>query len=244
MIFSYARVSTDDQNRDGRTSIEDQERRTRGIAMMLGDMDPMLIRDIGVSGSVALSERPAGGDMFRDLRSGDVLIASKMDRMFRSAADALQTVEDLNRRGVKVILSDMGTEPVTDGGPGKLFFTMLAAVAEFERWRIKERTTDGQRGKKARGGHIGGEAPYGWRKVGAGRDAMLERNEDEQDVIARVMMLYSADPSYNRVALKITADGVRAREGKFNKTQIRRIVLRNLVQSQAADVRQQQLHQH
>lgn len=229
MIFGYVRVSTDDQNREGRTSLEDQERRIRGTAMVLGSDEPTTIKDIGVSGSVALCDRPAGGVMFSALQPGDFLIGAKLDRLFRSASDALATVEALHKRGVKVILTDMGSDPVTDGGAAKLFFTMLAAVAEFERWRTRERTADGRRGKAARGGHIGGDAPYGWTKVGAGRAATLVRNEIEQGVIAQIVGIYARTGSYNQTSIAMNADRVAAREGQWTRQTIKRIVARNVI---------------
>lgn len=227
MIFGYLRCSTLEQGADDRSSMVDQERRVRGAAMMLGCDDTTIIKDIGVSGSVALSDRPAGGVMFSCLQPGDVLVSAKMDRLFRSAQDALETADKLRERGVKLILADMGVEPVNfEGGVSRLFFTLLAAVAEFERWRIRERVSDGRKGKAARGGHIGGDAPYGFRKVGSGRDAMLEPDESEQRVIARAVTNYRTFGSFERVAHIFNRDGVPAREGEWTRAQVRRVVAR------------------
>lgn len=226
MVLGYVRCSTLEQGADDKSSLADQERRIRGVAMMMGDMDPVIVRDVGVSGSVVLSDRPNGGVMYRSLQPGDVLISAKMDRLFRSASDALMTVETLHAKNVKVILVDMGIEPVTDGGPSKMFFTMLAAFAEFERWRTRERTADGRKGKAARGGHIGGDAPYGWTKIGSGREATLEENESEQDTIALVLSEYAETGSLNRTAIRMGELGIKGREGAFNREQIRRIVNR------------------
>ena len=62
---------------------------------------------------------------------------------------------------------------MTENGMAKLFFTMLAAFAEFERGRIAERTAEGRKSSAA-GGHLGGPALSGYHKVGAGKNAMLE----------------------------------------------------------------------
>jgi putative DNA-invertase from lambdoid prophage Rac len=53
-----------------------------------------------VSGSVPVADRPKGGALFAALRKGDVVIAPKLDRLFRSALDALTVVEDMRKRGV------------------------------------------------------------------------------------------------------------------------------------------------
>jgi hypothetical protein len=92
--------------------------------------------------------------MLARLSPGDVIIAAKLDRLFRSARDALATVDRLKERGVSIVLADMGAEPVTENGVSKLFFSILASVAEFERWRIAERMQEGRVGKRTRGGHV------------------------------------------------------------------------------------------
>ena len=58
--------------------------------------------------SVPIAERPAGGRLFAKLKKGDIVIAPKLDRLFRSALDALQVVEDLKKRGVSLHLLDLG----------------------------------------------------------------------------------------------------------------------------------------
>jgi DNA invertase Pin-like site-specific DNA recombinase len=217
--YIYTRVSTTEQTAG--TSLADQERVCRGAAMVRGADDLTVAADAGVSGSIPLYERPDGGDMMRKLVTGDAVIAAKMDRMFRSAVDALQTVDELKHRGVSLILVDMGMEPVTENGVGRLFFSIMAAMAEFERTRILERMTDGRKGKAARGGHIGGQAPYGQRVVGHGKDARLEPNADEQAVIdmARMMRLDGMSLRNIAVELPLSRAGV-----PFKAQQVARMV--------------------
>jgi DNA invertase Pin-like site-specific DNA recombinase len=113
----------------------------------------------GVSGSIPLEQRPAGRKVRAALQAGDLLIVSKLDRAFRNAADALTKADAWKRQGIRLIVADMGAEPVTDNGTAKLFFSVLAAMAEFEREKILERVSDGRRAKAAKGGAIGGSAP-------------------------------------------------------------------------------------
>ena len=61
-----------------------------------------------MSGSKPLGERAQGKRLLKALRPDDVVIASKLDRIFRSALDALQTVEDFKGRGVSLHLLDLG----------------------------------------------------------------------------------------------------------------------------------------
>lgn len=171
MIYGYARVSTLEQVEG--TSLETQERRVRATALYLGEELDRMFVDAGVSGSMPLDQRTAGGSLICAVKSGDTVIASKLDRMFRSAADALNTLTWFRENGVKLILCDMGMEPVTENGVAKLMFSVLAAMAEFERERIRERTVDGKKAKRASGGHIGGKPGFGYMVIGSGKNSRI-----------------------------------------------------------------------
>jgi len=221
-VFGYIRVSTDEQS-DG-TSLADQQRKIGSIATYRGHSDPIMISDV-ISGSVGLPDRPNGGRMWAELVKGDIVICSKLDRMFRSAEDALTTSRLLQERGVQLIITDMGVDPITENGISKLFFTMLAAVAEFERWRIKERANDGRAGKRKNGGHIGGDAPYGWRVEGSGKAASLIEIESEQSTIGAVKGLKAQGLSLRKVSDELAKGGRLNRLGKpFTAVQLERIL--------------------
>ncbi len=229
MILSYARVSTTEQAADGTTSIAEQTRRCKAIADLRGAgvYDFITYIDAGVSGSIPLNERPEGKRLLSDAKRGDVICASKMDRLFRSASDALNTAERLKRDGVDLILIDMGTDPVTANGTAKMFFGMLALVAEFERERIKERMDDGRRGKRDRSGHLGGLPPIGYRVVGSGRESTLIPDEEEQKTIALVTRLRRATLSEHFICKRLNAEGILPRTGKpWERIQVRRILER------------------
>jgi len=227
MILGYCRCSTEEQA-DG-TTLEEQERKLRGLAQIRGasPYDFAAYVDRGVSGATPLGERPQGARLLADADSGDVVCAAKLDRLFRSASDALSTVEVLQKRGVKVILLDIAAEPVTDNGVAKLFFTILSAVAEFERGRIHERVIDGMKAKRARGGHLGGQAPYGYIVRGSEREATLEVNPQEQEVVALVKDMVQTVQSPWQIARFLNQNGYRTRTGvPFHVTQVKRIAAR------------------
>lgn len=233
MLYGYTRVSTTEQAADGRTSIEDQQRRIRGVAMMRGETEVQIIEDIGVSGALPLSRRPSGATMLALLRSGDMVIASKLDRLFRSASDALVTVEELQRRGVHVVLADIGPDPVTANGSAKMFFGILASFAEFERSRIAERMADGKRGKVARAGYIGGEPPYGYRVMGTRATAVLVEDEAEIGVL-RIVASMPAPTPLRRVAAELNKRGLTSRRGRpFGPEQVK--CMRRQLMKQAAE---------
>jgi site-specific DNA recombinase len=214
MIRSYVRVSSVDQAAHEKSSLADQERIIRGVAMIRNEA-VVLYSDAGVSGSIALADRPAGSKMLSESVAGDIIVASKLDRLFRSASDALTTVDRLKKDGIKVVLADMSNEPVSENGVGKLFFSIMAAMAEWERERISERTSAGRAGKKARGGHIGGDAPYGFIKEGTGAQAVLKPNPYERKIIERMAFLYSQSGNYRCVIRDLNAEGRYGREGPW-----------------------------
>lgn len=224
MILIYTRVSTTRQADDESTSLPEQVRKCKAVGLLY-DADPMnvaIYEDAGVSGSLPIGERPSGKRLMDDAKDGDVIIALKLDRAFRSASDALNTIEALHKRKVKVILVDMDTKPLGSNGIGKVVLTMLSAFAEFERERITERMEDGRKAKRAKGGCIGA-VPYGWRKVGTGRESLLEAIPEEQVVIAKVKSTWDAENPYATVKM-LNRAGVVTRSGeKFHVNQVRRI---------------------
>lgn len=170
-IYGYTRVSTAQQV-DG-TSLSDQRRRIQAIADFHGWTVDDYFEDRGVSGGDALHTRPAGNDLLAMLKPGDTLIVSKLDRLFRSAEDALQRTNKWMKVGIDLVLGDVSVDPVTKDGVGRLFFTMLAAMAEFERNRINERTAAGREAKKQVDGYLGGHVPFGYERRGKGRNSRL-----------------------------------------------------------------------
>lgn len=229
MFHIYIRVSSYD-DKSPNTSPEEQERICRSVAMAkgIGPMDIVTWRDLDVSGAIPLNDRPDGGRMLESLAPGDIAISSKLDRMFRSALDTLQMAEEFKFRKVDLILYDMGAESVLHGAMSRAFLTIGAAFAELDRARILERVSGGKRVKKAAGGHIGGEAPYGYQIEGAGRAARLVPNERERELLDFVKSI-QGQMDVDFVRRELNFRGYRDRGGNvFTNTQVRRLIRRNM----------------
>src|SRR5260221_49937 len=134
----------------------------------------------GVSGSVPLSERAEGMALLAILKAGDVVITPKLDRMFRSALDALDVLAKLKARNVNLHMIDLGGD-VTGNGISKLVFTILSAVAENERGRVRERVRDAKRHRASLRLYNGGKRPFGY-DIDKRR---LVPNANEQDALRR-----------------------------------------------------------
>jgi putative DNA-invertase from lambdoid prophage Rac len=213
-VYGYARVSTDRQIEG--TSIDEQKRRIHGAAAMLGIGDPTIFSDQGVSGSIALGSRPQGQQLLAALQPGDTVIAAKLDRMFRDTTDALVQARALREIGVNLVLLDLGTDSVTaanGSGTGKLLFTCMAAFADFDRDRIRERSLEAKAALRARGLFAGGTPPYGFRVVKEGRFSRLVPDEHEQTVIKTARLLWDQGRPMKQILAALEARGFRNRAG-------------------------------
>lgn len=195
-VYAYMRVSTQEQV-DG-TSLANQKRECKGLAMTHGVYIDRYIEDGGVSGADPFFERLEQHDA--DLRSGDVIIVAKLDRFSRDAADALGTIKELQSRGVRLIINGHGD--VTDEGNlmARLMLEVMAVFAGHERRVIKERQKVGQANKRAAGGHIGGSAPFGYDIVGRGKNAQLVPNEKEQEALAYAKQMRESGQSFRAIS--------------------------------------------
>jgi putative DNA-invertase from lambdoid prophage Rac len=203
--YAYVRVSTERQAEDGE-SLGAQQRKIEGYAQSLDLAIDRVIVERGVSGSKPLVERPEGSKLLAMLEGGDVVIAAKLDRMFRSALDALAVLSDLRDRGVSLYLMDLGGD-VTGNGVAKLVFTILSAVAEAERDRIRERIVDVKRDQRARGRYLGGKVPFGSKVVTRAEDGKkvqyLVDDPDQQAAIATIHELRAAGASLRRISTEV-----------------------------------------
>jgi DNA invertase Pin-like site-specific DNA recombinase len=201
-VFGYARVSTARQAGEGE-SLDVQQRTVAGYAMMNGLAVDRMFVERGVSGSTPVAERPEGAAMLDALKPGDVIITAKLDRMFRSALDALDVLAKLKAKDVGLHLIDLGGD-VTGNGISKLVFTILSAVAEAERDRIRERIATVKADQRQRGRYLGGVAPFGWRVGEAGE---LVAVAEQQAAIARMRELRQGGASLRTIAAAVANEG-------------------------------------
>jgi putative DNA-invertase from lambdoid prophage Rac len=194
-VYGYARVSTERQADEG-VSLDEQIRRIEGRALEQGWQLAETFIERGISGSVPLGDRPEGARLVAALQLGDVVIAAKLDRMFRSAWDALNVIRDFQRRRISLWLLDLGGD-VSGDGIAKLVLTILAAIAEFERERIGERIRDAKRHQRRTGQYLGGDRPFGWE---IGENGTLVEKEDEQRALAEMQALRARGMSYRAIS--------------------------------------------
>ena len=204
-VYGYCRVSTTEQAEDG-SSLDAQRQQITGYAMMKGWNVTKTFIEAGVSGSVPLADRPEGRRLLETIGKGDIVITAKLDRMFRSAADALVTLEELKGQGVALHMIDLGGD-VTGNGISKMVFTILAAVAEGERDRIRERIRDAKRHLAAQGVFGGGRRPFGFDIVQDGDVQRMVPNATEQAVIERMKSMRANGATYRDIGGEVGMHG-------------------------------------
>jgi DNA invertase Pin-like site-specific DNA recombinase len=148
-VACYMRVSTDDQTTAlQRDAIESYCKLRSWI-----NPAPIFFEDAGVSG--AKTSRPALDELMRRVRAGEfhVVVTWKLDRLGRSSIHLISIIEELRTLDVQFVSV---TEMIDTTTPmGKMVFTIFAALAEFERATIIERTRAGIKAAQARGKHCG-----------------------------------------------------------------------------------------
>lgn len=196
-VYGYARVSTLRQSDEG-LSIEAQEHRIRGYSRGVLQTDPdVVFHERGVSATVPFAKRPRAEELLSILQPGDVLVALRLDRVFRSALDCLRMIEDLQRRGVKLYLTDMGD--VTENGLGKVFMTIAASFAELEREKIRERTLEVHAYRRSQGKHVAGRVPFGY----VLSNGYLVEEPRQQAALKRMRSLRAKGKSFRSIQAEI-----------------------------------------
>ncbi len=156
MKRGYVRVSTDDQSVDLQVNA-------------LTDCDELYI-DHGVSGAAV--ERPELSRLLADLEPGDHVVVWRLDRLGRSLQHLIELSNDFRDRDVA--FSSITDNVDTSTSSGRLFFGIMATLAEFERELISERITAGMAAAKARGSAVGRPKRMSGEQVAQARQWVIE----------------------------------------------------------------------
>jgi DNA invertase Pin-like site-specific DNA recombinase len=174
MLIGYMRVSKS----DGSQVLDLQ----KDALLSTGVLPEQLYHDVG---SGKIDDRQGLTACLKALRAGDTLVVWKLDRLGRNLKHLVNTVHDLSSRDVSFkVLTGQGAQIDTTTAQGKLVFGIFAALAEFERELISERTKAGLDAARARGRK--GGAPY---KMTAAKlrlaQAAMEKRETQVSELCR-----------------------------------------------------------
>ena len=164
----------------GRVSTTDQTTRSQEDALKAAKVDRLFVDTY----TGTKMSRPELDKALDQLRTGDVLVITRLDRLGRSTKDLLTIVSTLEEKGVQLEVLEQSID--TSTAEGKLFFTMVAAFAEFEREIMRARTKDGLAAARARG-RLGGRKP----KLSKSQIAEIRRLYEEGRPVQDIGDLFS-----------------------------------------------------
>lgn len=190
--LGYARVSTQEQNE----ALQLDALRAAGCDRTFTDR-----------ASGKLTSRPALDELLTQARPGDTLIVWRLDRLGRSLRHLIDTVGQLEQRGVAFVSLTEAMDTSTPGG--KLIFHFMGALAQFERELLRERTMAGLAAARARGRNGGRPTVWTEAKLQTAR-AMYDSRQHDVATIARVLGVSRASV-YRGLALRPTPDPSTAR---------------------------------
>ena len=171
--LGYGRVSTQDQNLDAQRD-----------ALKKAGADKVFIEKI--TGTKA--SRPELDKLREQMREGDTLVITRLDRLGRSTKDLLMISSELEDAGVELEVIEQSINTKT--AEGRLFFTMIAAMAEFEHAMIVARTKDGLAAARARG-RLGGRKP----KLSEAQKKQVKKLYDAKELTVReISSLFNCTP--------------------------------------------------
>lgn len=188
-IFAYMRISTNNKTQ----KVDRQQQTIIEYSIRNGFRVDEFISDV-ITGGTKADNRPDYHNMKRQLRSGDTLIISDIDRLGRNADDVIIEIKDLQSKGIRVVALDVpflnDWEKMNDDSLSKMiidiFVTLKAHMAQQEKEKIHDRVIQGLDVAKAKGKKLGRPA------TGVPKDFVKEYNKFQSGEYGRISVVQFA----------------------------------------------------
>ena len=220
--LGYARVSTDEQAREG-VSLQAQVARIRAYAQAkeLELLD--VLTDDGISGKTL--ERPALRELIQRCESGEVghVVVVKLDRLTRHTRDLLALVDDLFLAR-EIELHSVSESLDTSTPHGRFVLTLFGGLAQMERELIGERTRTAMAYKREQRQPTS-HPPLGFQAIGSRKS--MEPVPEELETVRKILERWRRGGSYLGIAAQLNTDGIPTkRGGRWHAATVRKIVQR------------------
>ena len=204
--FGYCRVSTTDQQDEG-VSLNNQQERIKAWAAANGhDLAGMYVE--ARSGGRA-DNRPELKKAMAACREGNILVVYSLSRFSRSVRDTLALADQLERAGAN--LASLSESLDTSTPVGRMFFQLMSVLSEFERNQLRQRTTSAMSHLRQHNKRISYKIPMGYDLAKDG--VTLLPNQNEQDVIARIVERRASGMTLGAIARSMVAEKVATKQG-------------------------------
>ena len=197
-IYFYGRCSADENFEKG-SSIETQLSKATAYGVIKNLTINKEITE-SISGTVKFANRPMGLEIMNDLKRGDHIICSALDRFSRNTLDLLQVIEKFKRMKVSLHFTEFGEVTGSDA-MGSVFVKLLSVFAEFYSKQCSEKQKATKDRLKSQGKFFGGKKPFGY---DVDQNNYLIPCEKEQQVIRDMQLMRKKGTSYQKVADQIT----------------------------------------
>ncbi len=197
-VYFYGRCSADENFEKG-SSIETQKSKCNSYA----DLKNLTIdKEIteSISGTIKFSNRPLGLELMKNLKKGDHIICSALDRFSRNTLDLLQVIEKFKRMRVSLHFTEFGEVTGSDA-MGSVFVKLLSVFAEFYSKQCSEKQKATKDRLKSQGKFFGGKKPFGY---DVDQNNYLIPCEKEQQVIRKMQIMKQEGLSYQKISDEIT----------------------------------------
>jgi len=216
--IGYARVSTDEQAREG-VSLENQ----RGKIAAYCSLNEMTLVDTITDEGISAKNLNREGmqSLISLVKHGKVnaVIVYKLDRLSRSVKDTIGLIELFEKH--KVAFHSIVDHIDTKTAAGRFFLHIMSSLAQMERELIGERTRDALSHKIIKGERVG-HVPYGYILDHDGKT--LIENERQQEGISLIRKLHEKNYTYRAICRELLAKGYEAKEGTWHPQKIKNIL--------------------
>jgi len=197
-VYFYGRCSAE-ENFDKGSSIETQKSKCNSYANLKNlTIDKEITESI--SGTIRFNNRPMGLELMKNLKKGDHIICSALDRFSRNTLDLLQVIEKFKRIRVSLHFTEFGEVTGSDA-MGSVFVKLLSVFAEFYSKQCSEKQKATKDRLKTQGKFFGGKKPFGY---DVDQNNFLVPCVKEQQVIREMQLMRKQGNSYKKVADQIS----------------------------------------